>query len=500
MIFGPVCKDVMKLQTLVKALPQEPRLTPASAGAEVTGLAYDSRQVKRGALFVAIPGRHHDGSAFIEDALERGAVAVVGEGRLALRHVPYIEVPDARRALADMACAFYGTPADQLEVFGITGTNGKTTVAFMIRAILKGAGGEPGLVSTVRYEIGERVIPAGRTTPEAPDLQSLLHKMCTAGCRHAVMEVSSHALDQARVRGIDFDVGVFTNLTRDHLDYHGTMDQYFDAKRLLFRGLGQGRKPAVAVINVDDPYGRRLAEDVRSGPVSVLTYGLAADAAVRARDLALDAAGARCTVQSPWGEAPLRLPLLGRFNILNSLAALAACGARGHGLQDMVARLEGMEPVPGRLESVAPGHPFNVFVDYAHTDDALQTVLEILAEITAGRIWLVFGCGGDRDRGKRAAMGAVADRWAHHTLITSDNPRHEDPADIAAEIAAGFGAPGRYTVCLDRAAAIRSAIDRAQPGDTVLIAGKGHENYQEFKQTVIPFDDAEIARSKLAEG
>jgi UDP-N-acetylmuramoyl-L-alanyl-D-glutamate--2,6-diaminopimelate ligase len=500
MIVGPVCKDVMKLQTLVKALQQEPRLTPASAGAEVTGLAYDSRQVKRGSLFVAIHGRHHDGSQFIEDALERGAVAVVGEGALSLRQVPYIEVPDARRALADMACAFYDHPADPLEVYGVTGTNGKTTVAFMIRAILKGEGGGPGLISTVRYEIGERVIPAGRTTPEAPDLQSLLHKMKAAGCRHAIMEVSSHALDQSRVRGIDFDVALFTNLTHDHLDYHGTMERYFEAKRRLFRTLGLGRKPAVAVINADDPYGRRLEEDSWASTVTVLTYGLAEGVVVRATDLELDAEGARCTVHTPWGTAPLRLPLLGRFNILNSLAAIAACGARGHELPAMIARLEHMEPVPGRLESVAEGQPFNVFVDYAHTDDALRTVLEILAEITAGRIWLVFGCGGDRDRGKRAAMGAVADRWAYHTLITSDNPRHEDPADIAAEIAAGFTAPGRYAVHLDREEAIRHAIDRARPGDTVLIAGKGHEKYQEFKQTVIPFDDAEIARRKLAEG
>lgn len=499
MILGPLKVDAMRLDWIAQKVGCA-AAPSASWDVDIKGLAYDSRQVKPGFLFVAIPGRHHDGSAFIDDALKRGAVAVIGEQPLALRHVPYLCVPHARIALADIACAYFENPSAALEVFGVTGTNGKTTTAYMIRAMLDKATRSPGLISTICYEIGQRIIPANRTTPEAPDLQAMMQKMDRAGCQSVVMEVSSHALDQHRVRGIDFDVALFTNLSRDHLDYHETMEAYFDAKRRLFRELGQGNKQAVAVLNADDEWGRRLVDDVAGGPASLLTYGTGKDADVTVSDIQLDAGGSRFTVKTPWGDQAIRLHQLGRFNLSNALAAIAACGARGISLDVMVEALEHMQSVPGRLQAVAEGNPFNIFVDYAHTDDALSNVLQILREITPGRILLVFGCGGDRDRSKRPAMGRVAEQGADHTFITSDNPRTEEPAAIAEAIAAGYADPERHTICLNREEAIRLAIAQAQPGDAVLIAGKGHENYQEFGHTMVPFDDAEVARKILRGG
>jgi UDP-N-acetylmuramoyl-L-alanyl-D-glutamate--2,6-diaminopimelate ligase len=464
---------------------------------EITGLAYDSRQVKPGYLFVAVPGHAQDGAQFIDDALTRGAVAVVGEqATWAHRHVPYIQVPDARIALADLASMFFQHPSSRLEVIGITGTNGKTTVSFMIRALLEAAGRAPGLIGTVRYEIGQRRIPAARTTPEAPDVQAMMQKMEQAGCRSVVMEVSSHALDQHRVRGVDFDVAVFTNLTRDHLDYHGSMDRYFDAKTALFRQLGGATKHGVAIINRDDPWSEKLMH-LTDGPSAQLTYGAHPDADIRAESIHLDRTGSRFTVHTPWGTADVHLSLLGRFNISNALAAIAAGGARGLSLESMVEVLSRPLSVPGRLEPVANKLGFNVFVDYAHTDDALSNVLGILREITPGRILLVFGCGGDRDRSKRPAMGAVADRGADYSFITSDNPRREDPQAIVAEIEHGFQRPDHHVVLLNREEAIAAAIHAAQPGDAVLIAGKGHETYQDFGHTVIPFDDVEVAKKIL---
>lgn len=486
----------MRVEKIIEELSFT-HVASAAHGVDVKGLAYDSRQVKPGYMFVAIPGRRQDGMTFIDDALQRGAVAVVGEETVALRHVPYVRVPDARRALADAACTFYGNPSADLTLFGVTGTNGKTTTTFMLRSLLTSAGSRPGLISTVHYEIGQRVIPANRTTPEAPDLQAMLQQMQRVGCRQVVMEVSSHALDQQRVRGIDFDVAIYTNLTRDHLDYHGSMENYFEAKRNLFRSLGHGGKKATAVINLDETWGRKLVEDVVGGPADCVTYGTQPGADVVAEDIVLNRAGSLCTVRTPWGSVSLQLTQLGRFNIHNALAALTACASRGMPLDTAAQALEKIEGVPGRLECVAPDHPFNVFVDYAHTDDALNNVLQILREITPGRIWVVFGCGGDRDRSKRPAMGAVAEAWGDHTWITADNPRSEDPAAIAGEIAGGFGDPAGYTVILDRAEAIQAAIQRAGAGDAVLIAGKGHENFQEFGNTVIPFDDVEVARAAL---
>lgn len=498
MILGLLCEETMRIESLIQVI--QPLSVRGEVEADVKGLAYDSRYVKPGCLFVALKGRHQDGARFIQEAVERGAVAVVSETPgWARKDVAHVQVEDARRALAEIACAFYEHPSSRLETFGVTGTNGKTTTTYMIRDMLKAAGRSPGLIGTVSYEIGARSIPANRTTPEAPDLQNMLDQMTRAGCRSAVMEVSSHALDQRRVWGIDFDVGVFTNLTQDHLDYHETMEQYFTAKMRLFRGLGQMQKAAVAVINLDDPWGQQLA-NVCSW-AECLTYGVHPGASVRAEDLSVGAEGSAFRLVTPWGEAPVRLTTLGRFNVSNALAAAAACGARGVPLETIVRALATFVAAPGRLETIPNDRGIQVFVDYAHTDDALFNVLTTLREITAGRLILLFGCGGDRDATKRPKMGAVAARLADCTILTNDNPRTEDPKKIIEDIRQGFqGHEAAAEAVEDREEAIARALSIAQPGDTVLIAGKGHENYQEFQHTVVPFDDREVARRLLRHG
>jgi len=465
---------------------------------DVTDIAYDSRRVRPGGLFVALPGARRNGIEFVDDAIRRGAVAIVSEERLPRRgSVTHIQVEDARRALAEIACAFYNQPSARLRMIGITGTNGKTTTAYMARAILRAAGHRPGMIGTVVYEMGDRCIPAGRTTPEATDVQAMLDQMLRNGCDSAVMEVSSHALDQKRVWGIDFDVGVFTNLTRDHLDYHGSLERYFAAKSLLFQGLGQMEKRAAAVINLDDAWGQQLA-NVGGGWSAGYTFGFHPAADIRAEDAEFDRDGAAFRLRTPWGTADARLRTLGRFNVQNALAAVGACGALGVPLADMVRALAGFTAAPGRLEPVPNARGIRLYVDYAHTDDALNNVLCMLREQCGGRLIVVFGCGGDRDRGKRPLMGAAAARWADLVILTSDNPRSEDPRQIIDEIAAGVPAGASYERIEDRETAIARAIEVARPGDIVLIAGKGHENYQEFDRTVLPFDDREVARRHLA--
>ncbi|HXG47324.1 MAG TPA: UDP-N-acetylmuramoyl-L-alanyl-D-glutamate--2,6-diaminopimelate ligase [Methylomirabilota bacterium] len=456
---------------------------------EITGLAYDSRRVTPGMMFVAIPGQHNDGHEFIASAIERGAVAVLCEQPRPLpARVTRILVPDVREALARTAAAFHQQPAAKLKVIGVTGTNGKTTVAFMVKALLEAAGVRTGLIGTVRYEIGDRVIPAQRTTPESLEVQQMMAQMLRAGCQACVMEVSSHALEQKRVFGIEFDVGIFTNLTRDHLDYHGTMENYFAAKKKLFTSLEQGEKGGTAVINVDDGYGARLVEEITAAG---LTYGIQKPAQLRATQLQLAADGSRFVVESAGRRFAVRLPLIGRHNVYNALAAVGAGLALKIDVVKIQAALNALPPVPGRLEIVAAGQPFGVYVDYAHTDDALRNVLTTLREITPGRLLLTFGCGGCRDAGKRPRMGRVAAELADHTIITSDNPRREDPARIAGQIEEGYRAvrPDGYEIELERKRAIQHIIALARPGDTVLIAGKGHESYQEFEDTVVPFDD-----------
>ncbi|HBA83519.1 MAG TPA: UDP-N-acetylmuramoyl-L-alanyl-D-glutamate--2,6-diaminopimelate ligase [Verrucomicrobia bacterium] len=485
----------MRLDTLIKKI--QPETVKGSKSVEIEGLAYDSRQVRPGFLFVALHGQNREGAEFLDDAVHRGAAAIVSEEPRPLRRdATQIQVRDARLALAQLACAYYGEPSSKLDVVGITGTNGKSTTSFMVRDILRAGGRTPGLLGTIRYEIGERCIPALRTTPEATDIQSMLDQMIRAGCRSVVMEVSSHGLVQKRTWGLDFDVAVFTNLTRDHLDYHETMENYFDAKATLFQELGKKSKAATAVINIDDPWGVRLAAS-HAPQAGLLTYGLHPEAMMRAEEVHCSAEGSSFWVASPWGRVRFQLKVLGRFNISNALAATAACGALGIKPETSAEVLASMKPAPGRLEQIPNERGALVFVDYAHTDDALANVLQTLREITKGRLIAVFGCGGRRDRAKRPLMGAVAGRMADFSIVTSDNPRNEDPVDIIVQVAAGFGFSGQFEMELDRRKAIARALSMAREGDTVLIAGKGHENYQEFANTIIPFDDRDVVRELL---
>ncbi|MEW6306220.1 MAG: UDP-N-acetylmuramoyl-L-alanyl-D-glutamate--2,6-diaminopimelate ligase, partial [Verrucomicrobiota bacterium] len=435
---------------------------------------------------------------YIDKALERGAAAVICErnGFVSPRAAK-IKVTNARAALARAAAAFYGNPSTRLKVIGVTGTNGKTTVSFMVKQILEAAKIKTGLIGTIRYEIGERVIPAQRTTPESLEIQQMMAQMLRADCQACMMEVSSHALEQNRVDSVDFDVGIFTNLTRDHLDYHGSMEAYYDAKLKLFKLLEQGHKPGAAVVNIDDSYGERLTQDAN---VEVtLTYGTAEAATLRATRIELGRLETSFVIQYSGGDIACRIPLIGRHNIYNTLAAVGAGLAMKIKPADITRALNAMQPVPGRLENIEAGQPFGVFVDYAHTDDALENVLKTLREITEGKLLVAFGCGGSRDSGKRPKMGRIAASLADYTIITSDNPRKESAAKIAAQIEEGFRtlrAEG-YHVELDRRRAIDDIIRRAQPGDMVLIAGKGHETYQEFEDTVVPFDDRIYARETL---
>jgi UDP-N-acetylmuramoyl-L-alanyl-D-glutamate--2,6-diaminopimelate ligase len=465
---------------------------------EIAGITYDSRRVKAGMIFVAIPGQHVDGHDFINSAVDRGAAAVICQRNgFFPQRATKIKVADVREALAMAAAAYYGHPSTKLKVIGVTGTNGKTTVAFMVKHLLETAGIKTGLLSTIRYEIGERVFPAQRTTPEALEVQEMLSHMVRNECEACVMEVSSHALDQKRVHGVDFDVAIFTNLTQDHLDYHGTMEGYFEAKKKLFTALQHGPKQGGAVINIDDAFGHRLSQETK---VEVqLSYGLGEAANLRATHIQLGKDSTQMVIETPDCHFPCRLPLIGRHNIYNALATIGAGLVLKLGTPALKNALNTMEPVPGRLENVSAEWPFGVYVDYAHTDDALLNALRTLCEITPGRLLLTFGCGGNRDSGKRSKMGKVAAELADFTIITNDNPRNESPAKIASQIEDGYlGVRSTgYRIELDRRRAIDDLIRMAQPGDSVLIAGKGHETYQEFEDTVVPFDDRVYARESL---
>jgi len=486
----------MKLDNLIRLI--EARVVGSGADVEATGVTCDSRHVRPGYVFVAVHGSAGDGWNYADDAVQRGAVCVVSEHPSRQRRgALHVQVPDARAALAALAAAIHGWPASGLTVVGVTGTNGKTTTAYLLQSVFESTGKPCGLIGTVEYRIGERIIPASRTTPDAASLQGMLAQMRTAGCQAAVMEVSSHALDQRRVDSVAFDAAVFTNLTQDHLDYHGTMEAYFAAKQQLFLELGQsGKTGARAVINCDDSWGRRLWElpalrDRRIG------FGLKAGADVVAESVRLSAEGSSFLAVTPWGRVSLRLRLKGRFNVYNALGALAAAGAMGIPLAAAAEAVENVTAVPGRLEPFTSARGFTVFVDYAHTDDALRNVLTTLRELDPRRLIAVFGCGGNRDRGKRPLMGRVASELADFTVLTSDNPRREAPDAILGEIAAGFADRGRCVLIEDRAQAIRHALAMAGEGDIVLVAGKGHERFQELANTTVPFDDRVVVRRLL---
>src|SRR6266403_6219564 len=485
----------MQLKTLVAAI--SPRQVIGPLDRVVESIAYDSRRVQKNFLFVALRGKKNDGHQFIEQAIEKGASSIVTEQELQPARATCLVVENTRHALADLGAAFYERPMRRLKLAAVTGTNGKTTTTFLLKHICEKAGLRCGLLGTVRYEIGDRILPAVRTTPESLDIQELLAQIADAGCKAAVMEVSSHALAQDRTRGLEWDVAVFTNLTQDHLDFHGTMENYFDAKTKLFTGLAnqkRKRKP-VAVVNIDDRYGGQLLGKIDKN-ISVITFGMSARANFRASNYRTEFGGTSYQLDARGKSYLVRVPLIGRFNVANSLGALAAANALGLSLREAILSLGKSPQVPGRLEAVPAKRQFQVFVDYAHTPDALLNVLKTLRELSPRRLIVVFGCGGNRDREKRPLMGQVVDQNADYAIITSDNPRKEDPDKIIAEVEKGFRG-NHFQKLTDRAAAISRAVELAQPRDIVLIAGKGHENYKEFADHTVPFDDIQVARRAL---
>jgi UDP-N-acetylmuramoyl-L-alanyl-D-glutamate--2,6-diaminopimelate ligase len=485
----------MQLKTLLGSIPV--REIIGSADRAVESIAYDSRRVQRDGLFVALRGEKSDGHDFIDQAIEKGATVILAERAGKNSRATCVVVENTRRAMADLAARFYNFPARKLKLAGVTGTNGKTTTTFLIKHICEKAGMRCGLLGTVRYEIGERVLPAARTTPESLDLQELLAQIRDAGCKAVAMEVSSHALAQDRVRDLEWDVAVFTNLTQDHLDFHGTMENYFEAKAKLFTLLSQQqrKKKPVAIINIDDRYGQKLVGKINH-EISVVTFGTGLKADFRASNYRMEFGGTSYQLDAHGKSYLVRVPLIGRFNVANSVAAIAAANALGIGLREAVLSLGKSPQVPGRLEMVPAKRQFQVFVDYAHTPDALLNVLKTLRELEPHRLIVVFGCGGDRDREKRPLMGQIVDQNADLAIITSDNPRKEDPDKIIAEIEKGFRG-NHFEKMTDRAAAISRAIELAQSRDIVLIAGKGHENYQEFADHTVPFEDIQVARRAI---
>ena len=462
---------------------------PAEApacGPDIGGLCYDSRQARPGDLFFALPGAKEDGMRFAADAVGRGAAAVLHGGAGPVPEgAAEIRVADPRGAMAAAAAAYYGDPSATggLDVIGVTGTNGKTTVTFMLRRLLEAAGTPCALAGTVRYEWAGKVERASRTTPEAPDLQRMFAEALAAGQRAAVMEVSSQGLCARRLEGIRFAAGVFTNLTPEHLDYHGDMERYYAAKRMLFEALAAGGAGAPAVVNADDPYGRRLAaEPFLAGRTVRFSLDAASGAEVCAEAVRCGPGGSGFRLCTPWGAADVRMPLIGRYNVANALAAAAVAGARGVPPDALAAAFAKMPGVPGRLERIPdPRGGRHLFVDYAHTPDALENLLRTLRDLVAppGRLVCVFGCGGDRDATKRPVMGRIAAHRADATVLTSDNPRNEDPDAILRAILAGMEERPPAAVEPDRPAAIRLALKEARPGDIVVVAGKGHETTQE---------------------
>jgi len=505
-------------------------------GIEVAGVEYDSRRILPGSVFVAMRGGTTDGNRYISAAIAQGAAGIITDSpeafaRLAEENpaIPRLLVAHGRTALAQAAAAFFGHPERQLASIGVTGTNGKTTSAFLIEALLQASARLTILVGTIEYHVTGEVRPSAHTTPESRDLFELMHEGVSRGATELVMEVSSHALDQGRVAGVAFDVAVFTNLTRDHLDYHGTMEAYFRAKRLLFDGT-RYPAPRVAVVNADDPFSTVLAMVAGGAGAHVESYGFGPQALWRAEELRLTPAGAEFLLVSPYGQARVKSGLAGEVNVLNLLAALAAAHARGVAFDALIASIPTLRPVPGRFQPVVAGQPFTVIVDYAHTDDALRNLTKLARELVGrpdrgairkvtsilndenlaviaradtlqtGRVITLFGCGGDRDRTKRPKMGLAAGEGSDFVVVTSDNPRSEEPVAIIHEILPGVLRTGvSYAVEPDRAKAIRLALGEARAGDVVLLAGKGHEKEQILSGRTIHFDDAEVSLGALRE-
>jgi UDP-N-acetylmuramoyl-L-alanyl-D-glutamate--2,6-diaminopimelate ligase len=474
-----------------------------SGDPSVSGLQYDSRRVKPGDAFIAMRGQASDGNQFIDKVIAAGAVAIVSDSATETPReaVAWVQVPHGRRALARLSANFYQRPAERMAITGITGTNGKSTTAFVLEAILSAADRKSALIGTIEYHVAGKVLPAPHTTPEALDLNRILADALGRGATEAVMEVSSHALDQQRVYGIPFDVAVFTNLTRDHLDYHHSMEEYFAAKRILFEGCGTD-PPRIAVLNADDEYGQKLAKVSKQRGSKVLTCGLS-NGDLHADKIDISPRGTRFDLVTPETVVPVFSPLIGKVNVYNILAAAGAAYARACPSDAMAKGIASLARVPGRFERVDCKQPFTVVVDYAHTDDALRNLTSLGRQFVQparlkGRVITLFGCGGDRDRAKRPLMGEAAGRGSDLVVLTSDNPRSEDPLAIINDAMVGLQRSGtRYKVEPDRKAAIAVAIRESGPGDIVLIAGKGHEKVQVTRNGSIPFDDVEVARQVL---
>jgi UDP-N-acetylmuramoyl-L-alanyl-D-glutamate--2,6-diaminopimelate ligase len=494
------------MMTISEVLRGVEFLRRAGPDASIGGIEYESRRVVEGSLFVAMHGGTSDGNRFLGSAVRQGAVAVVTDSAAAfdtaVREFPnlaLVEVAHGRKALVGLARNLFGHPEARLALSGVTGTNGKTTTAFLLDAMLNHAHRKTVLVGTIEYHVGKEVRQSPHTTPESRDLLELFAEGVALGATEAVMEVSSHALEQGRAWGLPFDVAIFTNLTRDHLDFHGTMERYFAAKRSLFDGRN-GEAPRVAVVNLDDPHGLEISDSARSAGAAVYGYGMSAGE-FRASDVEMSASGMRFALESPFGKVALATQLTGKVNVYNLLAASAAALARGLSLEEVVAGAAALAHVPGRFEIVDAGQPFTVVVDYAHTDDALKNLIALAREFVSpggGRVITMFGCGGDRDRTKRPLMGRVAAEGSDFVVYTSDNPRTEDHMMILNEAMAGgipLGTPS--LVDPDRANGIRQAIHAAGVGDIVLLAGKGHEKVQVLRDKTISFDDSEVARRVL---
>lgn len=475
----------------------------------VEGITYDSRQVKPGYIFVAISGYIEDGNSYIPQALEAGASVIVSSKRIERLARPsrwggsatQIVVENPRKALAKLATIFYDYPSDKLDIIGITGTNGKTTVSYLTEAIFKENGAKVGVLGTIAYRLGEKIFPAPITTPQSSDLQQMLRKLVDEEFTTVVMEVSSHALSLERVEGCEFDSAIFTNLSREHLDFHKSMEEYLIAKIKLFSTLGKDarkEREKLAVLNLDDPSAEKI---IQSTGAKIITYGIERKADVVAKSIKLNLDKTNFTLFSPSGEVKISFPLIGKYNVYNALAAIAVALGQGIDLGIIKRGLERVSYIPGRFERIDCGQPFAVIVDYAHTDEALRKLLGVCRELKPRRIITVFGCGGDRDRGKRPLMGEVAIELSDYVIVTSDNPRSEDPERIALDIEVGIKRKGKnnYQTIIDRFQAIEKALFMAEKGDLVVLAGKGHEQYQIFKDRSVPFDDREVARKILSE-
>lgn len=483
-----------KLEKMIENLTSY-EISESPSGVEVTGISYHSGRVEPGSTFVCVQGFHVDGHEFINQAIANGAKVIVIEKDVPQKSgIIYIKVPDSREALSKLSTAFYDYPTEKLNLVGVTGTNGKTTTTYMVESILRHANLKTGMVGTIRNKIGDQILPTARTTPESLDLFELFYKMRQVDVTHAVMEVSSHALELKRVLDLSFKVGVFTNITQDHLDFHDSLDNYRVAKGKLFKKL---TPDGIGVINIDDPSGQYMVEQCDG---KVFTYGIEQDADIKASQIDVKMSGVSYRVETPVGKTQLNLQFTGYFNVYNSLAAIGVGLAFKIPLETIKMALESMSGVAGRFEQVDCGQEFGVIVDYAHTPDAMENVLKTAKQIIDGRTIVVFGCGGDRDRTKRPIMGQVAAKYSELCILTSDNPRTEDPFQILHDVEAGILKMNQtidYDIIPDRREAIFRAVQEAKADDLVIILGKGHETYQIIKEETIDFDDRQVAREAI---